>query len=73
MMTALEMLPGQIDTGAELESRGPIGVSPMPYGGFCAVYSDTYDGAPDSDCPIGFGDTEQASLEDLELKLGDSE
>lgn len=30
-----------------------------------AVDADTYDGAPDSHCPIGRGPTEKAAIEDL--------
>jgi hypothetical protein len=34
-----------------------------------AVDSDTYDGAPDAHCPIGYGTTEQAAIDDLMEQL----
>ncbi|HLH92103.1 MAG TPA: hypothetical protein VKX28_27025 [Xanthobacteraceae bacterium] len=39
---------------------------PIPQRSFdwIAVYDD-YDGAPDSHCPIGFGATKEAAIEDL--------
>lgn len=34
-----------------------------------AIDSDTYDGAPDSSCPIGRGPTEQAAIADLLMQI----
>lgn len=40
---------------------------PMPIRDFdwSAIDSDTYDGADDSHCPIGYGPTESAAIADL--------
>lgn len=40
----------------------PIPVRDMDYS---AVDDNTYDGAPDSDCPVGRGASEEAALRDL--------
>lgn len=37
---------------------------PFPQYKWCATY-ETYDGAADSDCPIGFGATEAEAIADL--------
>jgi hypothetical protein len=37
-----------------------------------AVDDDTYDGAPDSNCPIGYGATEEEARADLIEKLEDA-
>jgi len=36
-----------------------------------AIDDDTYDGAPDSHCPIGYGATEQEAIDDLLEQLED--
>lgn len=36
-----------------------------------AVDDDTYDGAPDCNCPIGRGVTEQEAIDDLLEQIGD--
>lgn len=40
---------------------------PIPIRSFdySAVDDDTYDGAPDSHCPIGYGPTREAAIADL--------
>jgi hypothetical protein len=40
---------------------------PIPNRSFdwSAIDDDTYDGAPDSKCPVGHGATEQEAIEDL--------
>lgn len=38
---------------------------PIRSNDWTAVDSDTYDGADDSNCPIGFGATEQEAIDDL--------
>jgi len=38
-----------------------------------AVDDDTYDGAPDSNCPIGRGPTEEAAIADLREQLLEQE
>jgi len=40
---------------------------PIPSRNFdwSAIDEDTYDGAPDSHCPLGSGDTEQDAIDDL--------
>ena len=48
-----------------LKQHGPVGVEPLPYGGYSAVYSDSYDGAPDSNHPMGFGRTQNEATWDL--------
>ena len=42
-------------------------MKPIPLRNFdwCAYDDDTYDGAEDSNCPIGYGATEQAAIDDL--------
>ena len=44
---------------------------PIPIRNFdwSAVDDDTYDGAPDAHCPIGWGATEQAAIDDLLAQL----
>jgi hypothetical protein len=37
-----------------------------------AIDGDTYDGAEDSRCPIGYGATEQAAIDDLLDQMNDS-
>ena len=36
---------------------------------WCAVDDDTYDGAPDSNCPVGYGATKEEAIEDLRNRL----
>ncbi len=38
-----------------------------------AVDDDTYDGAPDSHCPIGYGATEQDAIDDLLIQIDERE
>ncbi len=38
-----------------------------------AVDDDTYDGAPDSKCPIGWGSTEEEAIDDLKMQIEDTE
>lgn len=40
-----------------------------PHAGWCAT-DDNYDGAPDSNSPIGYGDTERSAIVDLKERLG---
>jgi hypothetical protein len=42
---------------------------PTPEFNWFAVDDDTYDGAEDSRCPVGWGATEQAAIEDLKEQL----
>lgn len=42
-----------------------IQVDPCPIGGFMAIDVDRYDGAPDGDMTVGYGDTEQEAIDDL--------
>jgi hypothetical protein len=44
---------------------------PIPIRAFdwSAVDDDTYDGAEDSHCPIGYGATEEEAVEDLKRQI----
>lgn len=44
----------------------PIGIRTSDW---CAYDDDTYDGAPDSHCPIGWGPTEEAAIADLKEQI----
>lgn len=46
---------------------------PIPVRSFdwCAVDDDTYDGAEDSHCLIGYGRTEQEAIADLLEQIGE--
>lgn len=38
-----------------------------------AIDDDTYDGAPDSHCPIGYGPTEQTAIDELLTLIAERE
>lgn len=38
-----------------------------------AIDSDTYDGAPDAHCPVGYGETEEEAIGDLLCQLHERE
>lgn len=44
---------------------------PIRWFDWSAVDEDTYDGAEDSNCPIGYGETEVEAIADLLEQLGD--
>jgi hypothetical protein len=48
---------------------------PIPLRQFdwCAYDEDTYDGAPDSHCPIGYGATEEEAVADLMEQIEERE
>lgn len=48
---------------------------PIPLRQFdwCAVDDDTYDGAPECHCPIGYGETEEAAIADLLEQIAERE
>lgn len=37
-----------------------------------AIDDDTYDGAEDSNCPVGYGATEQQAIDDLLEQMADA-
>jgi hypothetical protein len=58
-----------------LKIRTDFVYPPIPLRDFdwCAVDDDTYDGAPECRCPIGYGRTEEAAIADLIEQIAERE
>jgi hypothetical protein len=54
-----------------MKIRTSYGAEPIPIRAFdwSAVDDNTYDGAEDSHCPIGYGATERDAIDDLKRQI----